>query len=307
MNHISHHGILGQKWGKKNGPPYPLYRSKLGAKEKLNADTLSKYKSQYSNLNHVKVSPNSKGYIYSKNGKVTAIINTEKKPDGHTWIQGLEVFGDSKGQGLSPHILDTAVNSLHADRLSVRNTNSIAKNLYKNHGWVEYDNDGFMSYMKYDPNVAKAQDRVRNTAKTKKDVDTIVNSLSSRDKKRLGVNKNGEYLSLEEGENVMKRILLKEGDTPVAFLDVFDEGINDKGKTDVSVALAVAGNKHGKGYGGEVAKKGSDWVDKHLDEFGMVWWTTAPDNIASQKLAEKNGWKYSDKDSNKDWKIYRKQ
>lgn len=24
MHYISHHGILGQKWGKKNGPPYPL-------------------------------------------------------------------------------------------------------------------------------------------------------------------------------------------------------------------------------------------------------------------------------------------
>ncbi len=24
MSHISHHGILGQKWGNRNGPPYPL-------------------------------------------------------------------------------------------------------------------------------------------------------------------------------------------------------------------------------------------------------------------------------------------
>ena len=24
QNYLSHHGILGQKWGKKNGPPYPL-------------------------------------------------------------------------------------------------------------------------------------------------------------------------------------------------------------------------------------------------------------------------------------------
>ena len=23
-NYISHHGIKGQKWGKRNGPPYPL-------------------------------------------------------------------------------------------------------------------------------------------------------------------------------------------------------------------------------------------------------------------------------------------
>ena len=31
---LSHHGILGQKWGHKNGPPYPLSESKHSASEK---------------------------------------------------------------------------------------------------------------------------------------------------------------------------------------------------------------------------------------------------------------------------------
>lgn len=26
IDSISHHGVKGQKWGVKNGPPYPLYR-----------------------------------------------------------------------------------------------------------------------------------------------------------------------------------------------------------------------------------------------------------------------------------------
>lgn len=183
---------------------------------------------------------------------------------------------------------------------------------YLSHHGVKWQKRGVRNGPPYplyrqDPAKYKAIKRLQKAAKTKKDVDAIVNSLSPSDKKRLGVNQNGEYLSLEEGENIMKRIILKDGDAPVAFLDIFDEGTNGKGKTDVSVALAVANNQHGKGYGSKVAKKGSDWIDKHLDEFGMVWWTTAPDNVASQKLAEKNGWKYSNKDSNEDWKIYRKQ
>lgn len=33
-NEIYHHGILGQKWGKKNGPPYPLDPSDRSAAEK---------------------------------------------------------------------------------------------------------------------------------------------------------------------------------------------------------------------------------------------------------------------------------
>lgn len=31
---IWHHGILGQKWGKRNGPPYPLAAGKHSAAEK---------------------------------------------------------------------------------------------------------------------------------------------------------------------------------------------------------------------------------------------------------------------------------
>lgn len=32
--YLAHHGILGQKWGKRNGPPYPLGASDHSASEK---------------------------------------------------------------------------------------------------------------------------------------------------------------------------------------------------------------------------------------------------------------------------------
>lgn len=32
--YLQHHGILGQKWGKKNGPPYPLDEQKHSNSEK---------------------------------------------------------------------------------------------------------------------------------------------------------------------------------------------------------------------------------------------------------------------------------
>lgn len=41
MNYLVHHGILGQKWGKKNGPPYPLDFSKLSPAEREQAKTES--------------------------------------------------------------------------------------------------------------------------------------------------------------------------------------------------------------------------------------------------------------------------
>ncbi|MBP5564543.1 MAG: hypothetical protein J6X45_02335, partial [Lachnospiraceae bacterium] len=33
-NYLAHHGILGQKWGDQNGPPYPLDPGKHSAREK---------------------------------------------------------------------------------------------------------------------------------------------------------------------------------------------------------------------------------------------------------------------------------
>lgn len=33
-NHLSHHGILGQKWGQRNGPPYPLNYKDYSSSEK---------------------------------------------------------------------------------------------------------------------------------------------------------------------------------------------------------------------------------------------------------------------------------
>ena len=35
--YLCHHGIKGQKWGKKNGPPYPLDYSKLSKEERYQA------------------------------------------------------------------------------------------------------------------------------------------------------------------------------------------------------------------------------------------------------------------------------
>ena len=34
VNYLRHHGILGQRWGKRNGPPYPLGSSDHSASEK---------------------------------------------------------------------------------------------------------------------------------------------------------------------------------------------------------------------------------------------------------------------------------
>lgn len=39
--YLAHHGIIGMRWGKRNGPPYPLKRSQMSSAEKRNASQKS--------------------------------------------------------------------------------------------------------------------------------------------------------------------------------------------------------------------------------------------------------------------------
>lgn len=55
-NYLEHHGILGQKWGKKNGPPYPLDEKQHSSAEKKagwkKSLKVSGSKSEGTNRNH---------------------------------------------------------------------------------------------------------------------------------------------------------------------------------------------------------------------------------------------------------------
>lgn len=121
--------------------------SKMAKPHLLTSSILDKYKKQYKNLSHVKIDRDTNGILYEKNGNVVAIVNTEKKDDGKIWIQGLEIFGDNKGQGLSRGLLDVAVKDLNATDLSVRKTNLVAKKLYDDYGFRTYSETDYMYFM----------------------------------------------------------------------------------------------------------------------------------------------------------------
>lgn len=151
--------------------------------------------------------------------------------------------------------------------------------------------------------IRRAKSRIRSTEKSRKDVDAIVSSLSPKDRRMLVGNPDDIYLTREQGEFVVKRFLLKEGKTPVAFLDVLGSGSNLV-KDDVSIAIAVSGEHQGKGYGYEVAKKGMDWIEKNRDMFNSIEWSAFKENDRSQNLAKKLGFEYSGEDE--EFNIYKK-
>lgn len=74
-DHLEHHGILGQKWGKKNGPPYPLDENDHSAAEKkLNKFTPSGVVAKYKD--HKKKVQRQKAL---KKARATKAANAEAK------------------------------------------------------------------------------------------------------------------------------------------------------------------------------------------------------------------------------------
>lgn len=129
--------------------------------------------------------------------------------------------------------------------------------------------------------------RAESAAKTKLMVDDIVSTMSKDEKNKLGLGESDEYLTINDGASVVKRVLIKDGDVPVSFFDVFDDG------TQYNVALGTrSGSEYrGKGYATKAAKKGMNYVEKNWDHLGNkpVTWGVRTDNDASIKIAEKMG------------------
>lgn len=150
--------------------------------------------------------------------------------------------------------------------------------------------------------LAIKRQRAISAAKSKGQVDQIVSSMSDENKKLLNAEKG--YLSLDEGEYVAKRFLIKEKNTPVAFFDILTDGVDDSGKENINIALGVSQAYQGKGYGSKIAKLGSDYIRKNRNKFGMITWSAKNENELSKKLAEKNGFDLDPTTSNSEWTNY---
>lgn len=96
------------------------------------------------------------------------------------------------------------------------------------------------------------RDRTTKANKTRDDVDSIINSMSKKDKQLLNIRKNEEYLTKEQGQFVVKRFLYKYGNKPVSFLDLLRNG------DDLAVVIGTRSGKQyrGKGYATKLTTRG---------------------------------------------------
>ena len=149
------------------------------------------------------------------------------------------------------------------------------------------------------------QQRKEEAAKTKSDVDSITNTLSEEEKILMGWDEGEtEYLTINEGKRVVARFIQYDGSIPVAFVDLMD--VNTKSLN--AAAATRSGKKYrGKGYSSKCVQEALQWFNNNKDTYGytqIVWWAHKK-NIASQRVAEKNGFILDTSNTlYKDWNKY---
>lgn len=140
-----------------------------------------------------------------------------------------------------------------------------------------------------------AASRIRRAAKTRDYVEDIVKSFTPEQRKAFGMRPDEiDYLSIAQGEYVLKRFLKTDGDTPVAFLDVLNVGDGV-----AAIALGTRAGYGGRGYATELGKKAARFVDTNTLGINTIEWSPYAYNTASRRAAEKSGFVLDPQDANK--------
>lgn len=123
------------------------------------------------------------------------------------------------------------------------------------------------------------------------DINDIVRSMPKKDKIRLGASLNEDWIhkqyETDTLTNKAKSIVIKEGNKPVSFFEVWTNGSRTG-----EIAIGTRGEKQyrNKGYGSKAAEEGVKWLDKHGKKYmDEVQWNPLSDNHASIAIAKKYG------------------
>lgn len=142
-------------------------------------------------------------------------------------------------------------------------------------------------------------DTARYTRKTSSDIQSIVDTMTKRERRLLGGEPGTSYMNEDEVYDVAKRFIKKVGDTPVAFLDIY---YASKGTGSIALGTKSGKDYRGKGYASELVQKAQDWLDtpqaKEILKINTLNWFAKRENEPSLALAKKYG--FSERSDYKD-------
>lgn len=125
--------------------------------------------------------------------------------------------------------------------------------------------------------------RIKKVDDSQADIDNIHSTFSKKERKMMGLDDDTDV------GNIINRFIEKVGDTPVAYFELTDVGKH----LNASVGTRNGNEYRGKGYASKCVKNGLDWYTKNAHKFEnkpIVWWAEK-ENIASQKTAERTGFR----------------
>lgn len=141
-----------------------------------------------------------------------------------------------------------------------------------------------------------------NVSRYRKEVNGIVDSLTVKQQKWLGLETKGElYLTPAQEKMVEKRFVIYGfNGKVVAFFDFIRDSSNTK-KPNLMACCAVERSHQGRGYGEFIVKTAMNWFYENGSKYGTLYWKVRPDNNISiglavrnhlQLLGVENGWAY---------------
>ena len=156
---------------------------------------------------------------------------------------------------------------------------------------------GVRRYQNYDGTRIKTGAPFRKTRVVKgsvKDSNAIYNTLSKDEKNMvMGENTFGTppekfIASKQEAKFLIDQVLVKYGDIPVAAFDMWNQGNGE-----VSVSIMTNKKYRNQGFADMAVKEGDKAFENNKDLNLMTWGVWAQ-NKGSRRLANDNGFKYSD-------------
>lgn len=132
---------------------------------------------------------------------------------------------------------------------------------------------------------------VRTRKGNAKDINKVQKNWSKKDNKYFWGDEKGvkyEQIYFNSDRSKYSKVTI-DGNTPVSFIDIAKT--RDNGKDVLNLAIGSSAVARQKGYAAKLVSEGKKWFESQT-EFDKMIWVADKDNVASNKLAQKQGFEY---------------